>query len=259
LLTQAVAVTGLFVEKGIVVSVKDEMGGVSHMRNIASKKAWDGPLVILINRASASAAEIVAQALQDWGRAVIVGDDRTFGKGSFQLFTLCVDGVTLPDPRGEYKVTRGRYYTVSGKTPQLVGVQSDIIVPGSLCFAEIGEQYSKFPLSTDAISSHFDDTFEDVPFFQRPLLKKMYTFGRQQKTDQWTQMIPELQQRSQLRLSRNAAYQKFLEHVKASQDQMGGEEPQKAVDLQLEEAWNILTDIVSLAKENAPEAEKQAA
>lgn len=261
LLTQAVAVTGLFVEKGIVVSVKDEMGGLSHMRNITSKKVWDGPLIILINRASASCAEIVAQALQDWGRAIIVGDDRSYGKGSFQLFTLSADGVTPPNPRGEYKVTRGRYYTVSGKTPQLVGVQSDILVPGSLSFAQIGEQFSKFPLSTDIIPSHYSDTFDDIPFFQRPLLRKLYSFGEQQKIDQWTRIIPELKHRSQVRLSQNATYQKFLEQAKVAEETVGeGEEESKASDLQLEEAWNILMDMVTLSAENStPKEQRQAA
>ena len=251
LLSQAVAVTGLFIEKGIVVTVKDEMGNFSHMRNIASKKAWDGPLIVLINRASASASEIVAQALQDWGRAIIVGDDRSFGKGSFQLFTLCVDGVTPPNPRGEYKVTRGRYYTVSGKTPQLTGVHSDIVVPGLLCFAEIGELYSKFPLPPDAIPAHFEDTFEDVPFFQLPLLRKLYSFAQQQKTDQWTRAMPELKKRSEQRLAQNAAYQHFIDEVKANNDSSSGDDSQKSVDLQLEETWSILKDFVSISRKEA--------
>ena len=123
LLPQAVAVTGLFINKGIVVSIKDNSGKLQHLREIEGKPVWDGPLTVLVNRASASAAEIVAQTLQDYGRAIIVGDDHTFGKGTFQTFTL--DPINNPkvNPQGEYKVTRGRYYTVSGKSPQLVGVQ----------------------------------------------------------------------------------------------------------------------------------------
>jgi carboxyl-terminal processing protease len=260
LLTQAVAVTGLFIEKGVVVSVKDEMGGIVHMRNIASKKAWDGPLIILINRASASASEIVAQALQDWGRGIVVGDDRSFGKGSFQLFTLNVDGVTPPNPRGEYKVTRGRYYTVSGKTPQLIGVQSDIVVPGLLCFAEIGELYSKFPLSADAIQPHFEDSFDDVPLFQRPLLRRLYSMAQQKRTDEWRTVIPELKKRSEERLAKNGSYQKFIEKVKAEKDVLGDDDSQKSTDLQLEEARNILKDLVMLAcKEQSSVEQKKAA
>ncbi|MBI3508960.1 MAG: PDZ domain-containing protein, partial [Chlamydiia bacterium] len=122
LLSQAVSVTGLFITKGVIVSVKDNTGNVQHLRETEGKPAWDGPLFVLVNRASASAAEIVAQTLQDYGRALVLGDDHTFGKGTFQTFTL--DPILSPkvNPMGEYKVTRGKYYTVSGKTPQLVGV-----------------------------------------------------------------------------------------------------------------------------------------
>ena len=88
LLPQAVTVTGLFISKGVVVSVKDNTGQVQHLRNLEGKKAWDGPLLVLTNRLSASAAEIVAQTLQDYGRAYVVGDAETFGKGTFQTFTL---------------------------------------------------------------------------------------------------------------------------------------------------------------------------
>lgn len=259
LLTQAVAVTGLFIDKGIVVSVKDELGGITHMRNIASKKAWDGPLIVLINRASASSSEIVAQALQDWGRAIIVGDDRSFGKGSFQLFTLGADGMTPPDPRGEYKVTRGRYYTVSGRTPQLVGVQSDVVVPGLLCFAEIGEVYSKFPLPADDIPPGFQDTFEDVPYFQRALLRKLYSFAQQQRTDHWSHLLPELQKRSARRLSQNAAYQKFIEEAKTNKGMAPLEDASTSTDLQLDEAWCIIKDVIALSSEAEAAHEEEAA
>lgn len=129
LLSQAVGVAGMFITKGVVVSVKDENGEIQHLRDLDGKTVWDGPLMILINRASASASEIVAQSLQDYGRALVVGDDHSFGKGSFQTFTLNATKNEAVNPQGEYKVTRGRYYTVSGKTPQLTGVISDIVVP----------------------------------------------------------------------------------------------------------------------------------
>ena len=257
LLSQAVAVAGLFMEKGIVVSMKDEMGGLSHMRNIASKKMWGGPLIILLNRASASASEVVAQALQDWGRAIIVGDDRSFGKGSFQLFTLSLDGSTPPNPKGEYKITRGRYYTVSGKTPQLVGVQSDIYVPGLLCFAEIGEKYSKYPLSADSVLSQYEDTFEDVPMFQRSLLRRLYALDHQERSEYWTQRIPELQRRSKKRISQSPEYNKFIDEIQKTQDIVSGEELRKTTDLQLDEAWNILRDLIIMMNEKKSEAENE--
>ena len=83
-LPQAVAVAGLFMKKGVVVSVRDNSQKIQHLRTFEAGPVWDGPLVILISKASASASEIVAQTLQEYGRAIIVGDETSFGKGSFQ-------------------------------------------------------------------------------------------------------------------------------------------------------------------------------
>ncbi len=167
LLPQAVSVTGLFISKGVVVSVKDNTGQVQHLRNVENRKVWDGPLIVLTARTSASAAEIVAQTLQDYGRAIVIGDPETFGKGTFQTFTLESANFGKVNPKGEYKVTRGRYYTVSGKSPQLVGVKADIVVPGIFSEMEIGEKYSKFPVETDEIPPNFDDNLSDVPAIHR--------------------------------------------------------------------------------------------
>jgi len=141
LLTQAVSVSGLFMNKGVVVSIKDNEK-LQHLRTVDGEPSWTGPLLILVNRASASAAEIVAQTLQDYGRALVVGDDHTFGKGTFQTSTLNPINSSKINPQGEYKVTRGRYYTVSGKSPQLTGVASNIIVPGILSQLDVGEKFS---------------------------------------------------------------------------------------------------------------------
>ena len=104
-------------------------------------------MVILTNKASASAAEIVAQSMQDYKRAIIVGDEKTFGKGSFQTFTLESNSDGKINPQGEYKVTRGMYYTVSGQTPQLKGVKPDIIVPGILSYMDIERRIFKISLN----------------------------------------------------------------------------------------------------------------
>ena len=253
LLNQAVAVSGLFLGKGIVVSIQDGDERICHLRNIASRKVWDGPLIILINRASASASEIVAQALQDWGRAIIVGDDRSFGKGSFQLFTLPSDGITLPDPLGEYKVTRGRYYTTSGKSPQLVGVLSDVVVPGYLSCLDIGETFTKFPLPADTIESHFEDSFTDLSFFNRKLVERLYENNQEIKSTRWTRFLPELKKMAEERLAKNEEYKKFMADVKVNTDKPVSENP-KAADFQLDEAWNVLKDLIQMS-----EAEQQTA
>lgn len=245
LLSQAVAVTGLFISKGIVVSIKDENGRVQHLRDLDGTMAWDGPLIVLVNRMSASASEIVAQTLQDYGRALIVGDDHTFGKGSYQTFTL---GTTEPDqvdPQGEYKVTRGRYYTVSGKTPQLIGVLPDITVPGPLSETEIGERFAKYPLENDYIRSNFDDDLSDIPFLQRDRIRKLYKFGLQDKLDTYMPYLEELKEHSSARLENNRNYQNMVKEIKKKEDSdFDIVENFGQNDLQLEEAYHIMKELV---------------
>ncbi|MEN9655057.1 MAG: tail-specific protease [Chlamydiota bacterium] len=246
LLTQAVNVTGLFIHKGVVVSVKDNTGRVQHLRELEGNPAWEGPLVVLVNRASASAAEIVAQSLQDYGRAIVVGDDHTFGKGSFQTFTL--DPVNHPkvNPQGEYKVTRGRYYTVSGKSPQLVGAASDIVVPGILSQLEIGEKYAKFPLTNDAIDPHFEDDLSDLSPFHRLQLGPTYKYHLQHKMDIYGPYFEVLKKNSALRIASNKNYQSFIAEMEKKNFDADPIDLFGQSDLQLAETMNIMKDLIFL-------------
>lgn len=249
LLSQAVAVTGLFITKGIVVSIKDENGKIQHLRDLDSTVVWDGPLIILINRASASASEIVAQTLQDYGRAIVIGDDHSYGKGSYQTFTLnTTTGKETVNSKGEYKVTRGRYYTVSGKTPQLVGVISDIVIPGPLSESEIGERFVKYPLENDHIKSNFDDDLSDVPFLQRDKIKKLYRFGLQEKLDTYRPYMENLKENSERRIKENQNYQNFLTEIKKKEDNENNI-PFGQNDLQLEEGYDVMKDLLLLMQE----------
>lgn len=246
LLTQAVSVTGLFIHKGIVVSVKDETGRLQHLREVEGKPIWDGPLLILVNQASASAAEIVAQTLQDYGRALVVGDPQTFGKGSFQTFTL--DPIHNPqiNPQGEYKVTRGRYYTVSGKSPQLDGVKSDIVIPGLLSQLDIGERFSKFPLDNDSIDPHFEDDLSDLSAFQRLQLGRSYRMQLQPKLDIYTPYYTVLNTNTQARIAENKAYKKFLEELEKKHFDSSQVDFFEDSDLQMGETMNVMKDLIYL-------------
>lgn len=249
-LSQAVAVSGLFIKKGVVVSVKDDTGSIQRLRNIDETSLWDGPLVVLINRSSASASEIVAQSLQDYGRAIIIGDDYSFGKGSFQTFTLNANGSSV-NPQGEYKLTRGRYYTVSGKSPQFVGVSSDILVPGPLSQTEIGERFRKYSLPTDQIPDSFHDDLSDIPAYQRDKVLLLYGLDMQKKIDSYTRFLDPLKKNSALRIQNNKGYQTFLKEIKKlSEDDIEGDEESiehhdlGQSDPQLTEAYNILKDLI---------------
>lgn len=245
LLSQAVDVTGLFISKGIVVSIKDEFGQVQHLRDLGSKMIFDGPLIVLINKGSASASEIVAQSLQDYGRALIVGDENSYGKGTFQTFTLNTDKNSLLNPQGEYKVTRGVYYTVSGKTPQKLGVLSDIKVPGSLTEAEIGEKFNKFALDNETIKENFDDDLSDIPASQREKIRMLYKFNLQKKQNLYGKYLPILKANSTYRIEHNKNYQTFLADLKKTELPSEEEEEQYGQnDLQLTETYNIMKDLI---------------
>lgn len=252
LLPQAVSVTGLFIKKGIVVSVKDNTGEVQHLRNIDDKMAWEGPLLVLTNKTSASAAEIVAQTLQDYGRAIVVGDETTYGKGTFQTFTLESANYGKINPKGEYKVTRGRYYTVSGKSPQLVGVHPDIVVPGAFSELEIGEKFSKYPLESEQIPANFEDDLADVPSSHRAQIVRLYKFNLQPIMHNYTSYLDILKKNSNMRIEQNKNYQNFIKEI--SKKDLSSEKVENfgLSDLQLTEASNILKDLILLMQETQP-------
>lgn len=251
LLVQAVDVTGLFISKGIVVSIKDENGQVKHLRVLDEEITWDGPLVVLVSRMSASASEIVAQTLQEYGRAIVVGDDHTFGKGSYQTFTLTTDDFEQVNPEGEYKVTRGRYYTVSGKTPQLVGVTSDIVVPSAFCDSEIGERFAKYPLNSDSIPPNFEDQLSDVPPSKHLKIRKHYGYNLQEKIDIYTSCIDRIKVNSSHRIQSSLNYQNFLKEMKKKDDEIDYDNMENfgLNDLQLEETYHVMKDLIVMMHE----------
>jgi len=248
LLDQAQDVSSLFLKKGIIASIKDSEGNVKHLRNLKDYKAFDGPLLVLINSASASASEIVAQCLQDYGRAVIVGDEHSYGKGTYQTFTLESSRHEFSiNPEGEFKVTRGIYYTVSGKSPQLNGTLSDVIVPGILSKMEIGEKYTKNPLQPDEIKPNFVDDLKDVHPLHRFAVRKLYAKDQEKPTTAWKPVIDTLKINSKQRLESNIAYQNFLKKLDNLENLDEDSLNDKKDDYQLQEAYNIMKEMILLA------------
>ncbi len=244
LLSQAIAVTGLFISQGVVASVKDNNGDVYHIRDFGHHVIWEGPLVVLTSRMSASAPEIVAQALQDYGRAIVIGDDHTFGKGTFQTFTLDTTKSGDVNPKGEFKVTRGIYYTVSGKSPQRKGVIPDIVVPGIFSQEEIGECYEEMALVGDSLPDSFIDDMSDIVPEQREKLWEIYGFDLQKRLSTFTRHLGILKRNSSQRLDTYEPYQNFLERLTA--DDPDDYTPFNAGDLQLLETLNIAKDLIYL-------------
>ncbi len=153
-LDEAVRLTGLFIPKGPVVQVKNTNGAIEALNDKDPNVQWSGPLIVLTNRLSASASEIFAAALQDYGRAVIVGDTQTFGKGTVQAL-LDVDRFmplfAASGKSGALKLTTQKFYRIKGGSTQLRGVASDIILPSTTDQPDIGESTLKNPLDYDEV------------------------------------------------------------------------------------------------------------
>jgi carboxyl-terminal processing protease len=248
-LGQAVRVAGLFVSNGVIVISKYGKGDIHYMRNIVGKSFFNGPLVVLTSKMSASAAEIVAQALQDYGVGIIVGDQRTFGKGSIQY-------QTITDPQADlfFKVTVGRYYTVSGKGTQIEGVIADIVVPTQYAPYNIGERYLEFPLQPDQVASAYVDPLSDLDERTRLLFQKKYMPYLQRVVPFWKKALASLREKSAERLSRDPAFQTFLkklEVIRARQSASAVNSIDEPIqihmeDLQMKESVNIIKDMIDI-------------
>jgi carboxyl-terminal processing protease len=153
-LEEAVNLTGLFITEGPVVQYQTVNGGKFVLDDKDPEVAYDGPLVVLTNKFSASASEIFAAALQDYGRAVVVGDSTTFGKGTVQTMLDLNDFMPLlaqGDGAGALKLTIQKFYRVSGGSTQLRGVASDILLPSLYDTPKVGEVALENPLPYDEI------------------------------------------------------------------------------------------------------------
>lgn len=156
-LEEAINLTGLFIRKGPVVQARDWRGQRTQKSSRAQEAVYDGPLVVLTNRASASASEIFAAALQDYNRAVIVGEKSTFGKGTVQqLRPVTSSRLRLPfrqqqNQKGALKLTIQTFFRIDGTSTQLDGVIPDVRLPSTLDVADIGEASMRGPLKVDPI------------------------------------------------------------------------------------------------------------
>ncbi len=194
-LEEAIALTGLFLKSGPIVQTKDSHDHISISSDPDSGIAYDGPLVVLTSRQSASASEIFAGALQDYGRAVIVGDKNTFGKGTVQTileigrFTSLLGSRSQDD--GALKLTIQKFYRVAGGSTQLHGVASDIVLPTLTDLPEYGESALKNCLP-----------YDEVP-------KAKFT----KWSDTHSLFIDELKRRSEARIPTNPEFHYVMEDM----------------------------------------------
>ena len=171
-LSEAIELAGLFIHKGPVVQVKDYEGDIQVDSDRAENLSYDGPMAVLVDRFSASASEIVAGALQDYGRAVVIGDNSTHGKGSVQTVVemrrFAPQLATSPVKTGAAKITIQKFYLPDGSSTQLRGVVSDIVLPSVDEFLPIGESDLPHALVWDKIRT---SSFRGAPIDHRVLAR----------------------------------------------------------------------------------------
>lgn len=166
-LEEAIKLTGLFIKDGPVVQVRDYDGTITEDKDVDTNVQYDGPLIVLTSRFSASASEILAGALQDYGRALIVGDSSTHGKGTVQTVQDLNHFTRTTNNLGSLKFTIRKFYRPSGSSTQLKGVTPDIILPSVNNYADLGEASLPNALGWDTIrSAKFEPVNEIAPLLE---------------------------------------------------------------------------------------------
>lgn len=274
-LPESIDIAGFFINSGPVVQVKNGKR-VQVLNDYRKGSLYDGPMVIMVNRQSASASEIVAAALQDYGRAVIVGDSRTHGKGSVQTVIPIRNGY----PKlGTLKMTMSSFYRVAGGSTQLKGVVPDIIIPSLLDYMEIGEEFLPHALPWTSI----DPTYYSVKTDTLPLIPQLRTKSKARRAadERFVKYNELLEKLGEKRLSKSlslnlaerlknarqedqlAEYIRDFEpsDIATTEDpaQSDSDESKKGPDLMLEEAISIVSDLTTLQHPKKIIAQKEEA
>ncbi len=178
-LTEAINLTGLFIDKGPVVQVKDAEGRIHPYHDLESGTAWNGPLVVLTSKFSASASEILAGAIQDYGRGLIVGDHATHGKGTVQsLLDLGQQLFRIPNAPslGALKITMQQFYRPNGDSTQNRGVLADVELPSLTTQLDIGEADLDYPVAFDHVGSL---EFNKLGYVNKPMCAQLKKLSEQ--------------------------------------------------------------------------------
>lgn len=167
-LTEVGDIMGLFMNAGPYVQVKNGNGKIETLRNKTNAPIWTGPLVIMQNELSASASEILAGAMQDYGRALVIGSPQSFGKGTVQTFVDLNRFLSTNDDFGSLKLTIQKFYKITGESTQRKGIVSDVEMKDYFTYSEIGERFDDYALAWDKISPV---AFETLNLFNAEALK----------------------------------------------------------------------------------------
>ncbi len=182
-LRTAVDIAGLFIKDGPVVQVASSGSKKEVLKDKDTDIVWDGPLVILVNELSASASEILAAAMQDYKRAIIIGSEQTYGKGTVQNLIDLNQWLRKNDmgDMGALKLTTQKFYRINGGSTQLEGVKSDVVMPDRYSYFDIGERDYDNPLPYDKIEAAEYDAWEGYIDYEETISKSV---ARMAKSEQ---------------------------------------------------------------------------
>ena len=223
-LKTVVDITGFFIEKGPVVQVKSIGGRKEILRDNDPSVIWDGPLIVLVNEFSASASEILAAALQDYNRAIILGSKQTYGKGTVQnIINLnnVISGNTYGD-LGSLKITTDMFYRINGGSTQLEGVKSDLVFPNRYSYIDIGEKDLENPLSWNKIDPARYDNSEKIFNNSQVILNSKNRISRNEYfsiIDQHAKLVKSKQDDKIISLE-YSSYKDELENTKLQNDKL---------------------------------------
>ena len=223
-LKTVVDITGFFIEKGPVVQVKSIGGRKEILRDNDPSVIWNGPLIVLVNEFSASASEILAAALQDYNRAIILGSKQTYGKGTVQnIINLnnVISGNTYGD-LGSLKITTDMFYRINGGSTQLEGVKSDLVFPNRYSYIDIGEKDLENPLSWNKIDPARYDNSEKIFNNSQVILNSKNRISRNEYfsiIDQHAKLVKSKQDDKTISLE-YSSYKDELENTKLQNDKL---------------------------------------
>lgn len=262
-LEDAKSISGLFIKSGPIVQVKSFNGHVSVLHDLDRDIVYDGPMVVLVNQFSASASEILAAALQDYGRAIIVGSGQTHGKGTVQHLVPLNLRMPPPlnrEPMGDLKLTIQKFYRVNGGSTQNRGVIPDIILPDERDHLETGERHLDNALAWDSISAQpYYEWKEPLPLdvlkaksekrqaesnIFKAIIERSEKLKEQSEDTKVHLSISQMVEEREQRIEENKAYGELIKKLKAKIDKETGVEPEEenAVDEAKEEDKSLTVE-----------------
>lgn len=277
-LKEAIDITGLFIVDGPVVQTKNSHGQIKVEQDEDSQIYYSGPLIVLVSKLSASAAEIFAGAIQDYGRGIVVGDEHTHGKGTVQV-VLELENIlsryNLDSEPGAIKLTNAKFYRITGSSTQLKGVDSDISFNSFTDYMDLGEKELEHAMNWDKINPASHDIYDYSVTASLPVLRQK-TLERQKNNSDFQELNDAIEEYKKVKEQKTVSLneKKRVEEYKKEKDILDNQKQiiqpsdlsetlsenadseskkEKNNDIFLDESVNILVDYINVLSNNDSE------